>query len=75
MLNNTLRLSNARKDALITIQRVCLTPSLKCLTFLESYLAITPEEARRRKEEERQANAKRPLFSNEGGVSVIFILM
>ncbi|TIB72226.1 Sec63-domain-containing protein [Wallemia mellicola] len=30
--------------------------------------AITPEEARRRKEEERQANAKRPLFSNEGGM-------
>ena len=48
---------------------------MKCLTFLESYLAITPEEARRRKEEERQANAKRPLFSNEGGVSVTKVSM
>ncbi|TIA91902.1 hypothetical protein E3P81_01822 [Wallemia ichthyophaga] len=33
----------------------------------ESYLTISPEEARRRKEEERQLNSKRPLFSNEGG--------
>lgn len=46
---------------------------MKCLTSLESYLAITPEEARRRKEEERQANAKRPLFSNEGGVSATIV--